>query len=89
MDPWLAASRDGFDVRFVVLRPAKKTAIERAVERQAAGALVNPDVVGRMWQFFGSLGQYETNVVDTTNQSIDESVSTMKKRLSEGGLHLL
>jgi chloramphenicol 3-O-phosphotransferase len=87
LDPWLKALQDGFDVRFVVLRPDEQTTVARAGARQS-GALVNPEIVGKMWRYFAHLGRYESHVIDTTMHSIDESVATIRKSLAAGGLRL-
>lgn len=74
LEPWFKAVREGFDVRFVVLRPNEQTTVVRAIERQGSEALVNPDVVKNMWKFFADLGRFEAHVIDTTMQNINESV---------------
>ena len=87
LDPWLKAVQDGWDVRFVVLRPDEQTSIARAVKRHP-GALLDPQIVGKMWQYFADLGRYEPHVLDTTRHSIDESVATLRKSLVAGDLRL-
>jgi hypothetical protein len=87
LEPWLKAVQDGRDVRFVVLRPALQTSIARAVKRQP-GALLDPQIVSKMWQYFADLGRYESHVLDTTRHSIDESVATLRKSLIAGDLRL-
>ncbi|QBD75878.1 hypothetical protein EPA93_07595 [Ktedonosporobacter rubrisoli] len=87
LDPWLKAVQDGCDIRFVVLRPALQTSITRAVERKS-GALVNPEIVGKMWKYFAHLGPYESHVIDTTMHTLDESVATVRAALAAGDLRL-
>ncbi len=87
LDPWLMAVRDGWDVRFVVLRPDEQTTVARAGQRQA-GALTDPEVVGTMWRAFADLGCYESHAFDTTGLSIDESVATLKQSLTAGAWRL-
>jgi chloramphenicol 3-O-phosphotransferase len=87
LDPWLKAVQDGLDIRYIVLRPALQTTIARAVERQP-GALVNPEIVGKMWRNFAHLGQYESHVIDTTRHTLDESVATVRTALTAGDLRL-
>jgi adenylate kinase family enzyme len=88
LEPWIKAVQDGFDVRFVILRPSKETTVARAIERQGSGVLVNPEVIGNMWNYFTNLGPYESHVIDTTMQNIDESVAAIKKSLEDGAMRL-
>ncbi len=88
LDPWLSAIQNEWDVRFVVLRPDQQTTLARARERKGLGAMVNPEVVGTMWQHFADLGRWEQHVLNTTGQSLDETVSDLKLRLSDGLLRL-
>lgn len=87
LEPWLKAVQDGFDVRFVVLRPDEQTAVARAVARQP-GALLNPEIVRKMWRYFAHLGQYESHALDTSIHTIDESVATIRETLAEGAMRL-
>lgn len=88
LEPWLQAVKNGFDVRYIVLRPNKETTITRAIERQGPGALVSPEVVGDMWNCFTNLGQYELYAIDTTMENIEESVSAVRKLLADGAMRL-
>ncbi len=88
LDPWLKAVQDGLDVRFVVLRPNEQTSIARAVERQPGAALVNAEIVRKMWGYFAHLGQYESHVIDTTMHTLDESVAAVRKSLAAGDMRL-
>ena len=87
LDPWLKAVQDGLDVHFVVLRPALQTSVARAVQRPSE-ALVNPEIVGKMWRYFAHLGPYEPHVIDTTLLTLDESVATVRTSLAAGELRL-
>ncbi|MGM1049057.1 MAG: AAA family ATPase [Bacillota bacterium] len=88
LDPWIKAVQDGFDVRFVILRPNEQTTVARAAERQGPGALVNAEVVGKMWNYFANLGRYESHVIDTTTQNIEESVTAIKKSIDDEAMRL-
>jgi chloramphenicol 3-O-phosphotransferase len=87
LDPWLKAVQDGWDVHFVVLRPALQTSIARAVAREP-GALLNPEIVGKMWRYFAHLGPYESHVRDTSMHTLDESVAMVRTSLAARDLRL-
>lgn len=57
------------------------------VARQA-GALLNPEIVGKMWRYFAHLGPYESHVIDTTRHTLDESVVAVRTSLATGELRL-
>jgi cytidylate kinase len=86
--PWLKMAKDGFDVRYIVLRPAERAAVLRAVGR-GGEALTDAETVRRMWGAFADLGAYEPHVMDTTTQSIDETVLSIRKLLNEGTMRIV
>ena len=81
LDPWVVLVQSGFDVRYIILRPDEQTTISRAVSRKDDTALTDVDAVKHMWQAFSDLGAYESHVIDTTHQDIDETVALIQKRL--------
>ncbi|GAB6989866.1 hypothetical protein JCM16418A_19160 [Paenibacillus pini] len=40
-------------------------------------------MVEKMWEQFTNLGQYESNIIDTTNQSIKQSVLKIKAEIEK------
>ena len=42
----------------------------------------NIELVETMWEQFCNLGIYESNVVDTTNYSIQETVSAVQEKIA-------
>lgn len=79
----------GGDVRYIVLRPDKETTVERATCRQQRDFFpLNAETVEDVWNSFTGLGEYELNVLDTTDQTIDESVTVIQRMLSEGGFRV-
>jgi hypothetical protein len=38
----------------------------------------NIELVEKTWEQFNNLGTYEPNIIETTNQSTEQSVSTIK-----------
>ena len=88
LDPWLKLARDGFDVRYIILRPSEEITISRATEREEGVVSIDVDAVKHMWQAFSDLGEYESHVIDTSNQSIEETVALIQKLLDENAIQL-
>lgn len=88
LDPWLVAVQQGFDVRFLVLRPDEQTTLARAMGRKGPGAMVNPEVIGTMWRHFADLGRWEQHAVNTSSQNQEQTVSDIHLRLADGLLCL-
>ncbi len=45
--------------------------------------IVELELVEKMWEQFTNLGQYESNIIDTTNQSIKQSVLKIKAEIEK------
>ncbi|MCL1857622.1 MAG: zeta toxin family protein [Oscillospiraceae bacterium] len=101
--PWLKIAKKGVDVRFVVLRPDKKTAVERVIKRQWQDAAYDSiedfrqesdyfpltyEVIKDLWDSFNDFGIYEPHVVDTTGQTVGESVAILQKMLAEDAFRI-
>ena len=78
--PWMLhhffdRSREHSDVllHYVVLRPLREVTLGRAQQRTAPTALVDEIPVLTMWDQFADLGELETHVVDTSQQTPDLS----------------
>lgn len=81
--PWIQLTEEGFDVRYIVLRPEEQTTISRALKRpQKDGFPLNRDAIISVWHSLSDLGKYESNVVNTTEQTIDESVVHIQRMLT-------
>lgn len=52
--------------------------MKRAINRTKLDEDANIDLVEKMWAQFNNLGSHESNIIDTTNQSTEQSVSTIK-----------
>ena len=89
IEPWLELAQNGFDVRYIILRPDEQTTILRAVEREKDVALTDVDAVRHMWQCFSNLGTYEPHIIDTTNQNIEETVALIQKLLCENAMRII
>lgn len=84
LEPWLGAAREGYDVHYIVLRASREITLRRAVERSKLDLKTNTELVEVMWEQFCDLGKYEANVVDTTNQTVPETIESIKAHLKSG-----
>jgi hypothetical protein len=48
--------------------------MKRAINRSKLDEDANIELVEKMWEQFNNLGIYESNIIDTTNQSTEQSV---------------
>ena len=87
--PWRAIVREGYAVHYIVLRASKEATWKRAVERSKLDRETNVELVETMWEQFCSLGIYESNVVETTKQSVRETVRAVKEKIASGAALLL
>lgn len=89
LTPWLAIARDGYEVHYIILRASKEETMKRAVGRAKLEKDLNVELVETMWEQFHHLESYESNVVDTTNDSIQETALIVKRIISNKTLVLL
>ncbi|RYZ31109.1 MAG: AAA family ATPase [Propionibacteriaceae bacterium] len=66
--------RPGVRLHYVVLRPQREVTLARAQQRTAARALTDEAPVLSMWDQFADLRELETHVVDTSQQTPEESL---------------
>jgi predicted kinase len=76
LDPWLAVAEGGLDVRYVVLLPGLAATIARATARTDPGAMTEASVAEQMWRAFSERTD-AGHVVDTTNQTVAETVEAV------------
>lgn len=89
IDPWIEIAREGVDVRYIVLRPDRATTVGRATARvQREFFPLDEGIVGDLWASLADLGEYEPHAVDTTGQTIDESVALIRSMLREGAFRI-
>lgn len=82
---WLELADEGYDIRYVVLRPDEESTVLRAANREQRKEFpLDGEAVKKMWNMFADLGEYEANAVDTTNQTVSESAELIQ-RLLDGG----
>ena len=82
LEPWINIVREGYEVHYIVLRASKEETMKRAGERLKLDRETNNELVETMWEQFCNLGIYESNVVDTTNYSIQETVSAVQEKIA-------
>lgn len=77
----------GLRVDYAILRPLLSVAIKRAAERPST-RLADPDVIAQLWRGFTDLdANMEANaVVDTTQQTPDDTATVIQERLRLGKL---
>lgn len=78
LEPWLKAVQENYEVHYIILRATKEETMKRAISRSKLDKETNAELVEKMWEQFTHLGQYESNIVDTTSQLIDQSVLRIK-----------
>ena len=81
LEPWLKIAQEGYEVHYIILRASKDQTMRRAIGRSKLDSLINIELVETMWEQFNHLGCYESNVIDTTYLSIEETVSIIKDKL--------
>ena len=54
------------------------------MERSKLDLKTNTELVEIMWEQFCDLGKYEANVIDTTAQTVSETVQSIKAHLKSG-----
>ena len=87
LEPWFKLAQDGFDVRYIILRPSEQIAVSRATKRKEG--LKDVDAIKHMWQCFSDLELYEPYAIDTSNQNIEETVSLIQKLLEENVMRIV
>lgn len=90
LDHVLAAARrhPAVPLHYVVLRPTRDVALARAQARTTPDALVDEAPVRTMWDQFADLGRFESHVLDTTDQDVEETVRVVRAAVESGRLRL-
>lgn len=65
-------------LHYVVLRPDRQTALVRAQQRTAPGALADEGPILELWDQFTDLAPYEHHAIDTSDLDVDASVATVR-----------
>ncbi|QEK99518.1 AAA family ATPase [Olivibacter sp. LS-1] len=83
LGPWLQAVQDNYEVHYIILRATKEETMKRAINRSKLDEETNTELVEKMWEQFNNLEHYESNVIDTTDLSIEQSVARIKAEIEE------
>ena len=86
--PWQRLVQEHYEVHYIILRASKEETLKRVVERSKLDRKANIELVETMWEQFCNLGIYESNVVDTTAHSVQETVCAVREKIA-GGTALL
>ncbi len=90
LEPWIKIAKTGIDVRYIVLRPDLQTTIVRASERQQREYFpLDTESIEDVWYSLADIGKYESNVLNTTGHTIDESVTAIQKMLIDNRFHII
>ena len=89
LEPWKNLVQEHYEVHYIILRASKEETLKRAVERLKLDRETNVELVETMWEQFCNLGVYESNVVDTTGYSIQDTVFAVKEKIVSGTALLL
>ncbi len=78
--PWMlehfrtrASQHPDLPVHYIVLRPRRDLALERAQARTAPNSLIDEIPILTMWDQFSELGELEGHVLDTSDEAVDRS----------------
>lgn len=82
-----AAKRDGLDLFYVVLRPSLDVTLARGTARDAT-ELTDVEPLTDMHGAFADLGDLEKHVMDTTDQTVEETANAVRRRAQIGRAHV-
>jgi predicted kinase len=84
LEPFLAAlGPTRTPVHYVVLRPTESVVLARATAR-GDGSLVDPGPVLQMYEAFRALGPYEKHVLDSSDQSEQQTADLVGAAVAQG-----
>ena len=78
LDPWIQTAKEHYEVHYLVLRADREETMRRAVGRAKLDRKTNMELVEIMWEQFHNFGPYESNVIDTTQCTIEDTVTRIK-----------
>lgn len=75
-------------IHYIVLRPEREAALQRAQGRTQPGALVDAAPILNLWDQLEDLGELRSHALDTTHLTAEESASVVHGAISDGRLVL-
>ncbi|MDT2758879.1 AAA family ATPase [Enterococcus xiangfangensis] len=87
LTPWITAAAD-HDIHYIILRASKEETLARGIQREKRTAQTTTELIEVMWDQFNQLGAFESHVIDTTTQSVEQSVAKIKSHLQDRSLLL-
>jgi hypothetical protein len=88
MERWLGHVPDDVPVHYVVLRPSREVALQRAVGRTGKTDLIDEEPVTFMHQAFVEQGGSEDHILDSSRSTAEETASEILRLVSERRLLL-
>ncbi|TYK51428.1 AAA family ATPase [Actinomadura decatromicini] len=83
-----AMSMHYMSMHYIVLRPARETTLARAQARTGPDALTAAEPVLAMWDQFADLADLEGHVLDTGDQSPDQTLEVVREALKSENFRL-
>ncbi|HXW33184.1 MAG TPA: AAA family ATPase [Acidimicrobiales bacterium] len=91
LGPWFlehferAAGSGARSLNYVILRPSREVALERALGRTGQGDLLDRGPVETLYDKFENVGLFESHVVDSTlHRGAAETAQAVRRRLAQG-----
>ncbi|BDD82355.1 hypothetical protein TPB0596_21180 [Tsukamurella pulmonis] len=72
------------ELHYVVLRPSLDRTLQRAQARTGVDALVDEGPLVTMWQQFADLGEYESHVIDTSDEAPTRTLGRVADAVRSG-----
>jgi hypothetical protein len=73
-----------------MLRPDEQATVSRVLNREQNKYFpLTCEVVKELWEDFGDMGEYESNKLDTTSQTADETAAIIQKMLADGAFKII
>ncbi len=87
--PWFLHAFESMTrpIHYVVLRPPLDVAIDRCRAR-GGDTLADPEVIGALHEQFSALGKLEKHVIDTAEQSPDDTLAAVEAAMASGRFRL-
>lgn len=83
LDLWEKTAQENYEIHYFILRASKEETLSRAIARAKLDRELNIELVEAMWDQFCHLGRCERYALDTTERSVEETVSTIQEKIDE------